>query len=98
MTASTATLSVRSDGTAEVDANLRLSGRSYILCCTYADRPPILSVRDARVDVSITVPDAETVTPEDLAAARRLADAVTRYVTELEHRATAVPVDRASAA
>jgi hypothetical protein len=98
MTASTATISVRSDGTTGVDASLRLTGRSYILCCTYADRSPILSVSDAQVSVSVSAPDAETVTPEDLATARRLADAVTRYITELEHRAGRVPVDQASAA
>jgi hypothetical protein len=98
MTASTATLSIRSDGTTEVDASLRLTGSTYILCCTYDNRPPILSVRDAPVDVTITVPDADAVTADDLAAARRLADAMTRYVTELESHAARHAVDRASAA
>jgi hypothetical protein len=88
MTRSTASVSFRPDGTGDVDASLRLTGNSLIMCCTYDDRPPILSVKDGHVSVSVAVPDPEAVTADDLATARQLADAVTRYVTELEqHRA-----------
>jgi hypothetical protein len=79
----------RSDGVAGVDASLRLSGGSHIMCCTYADRPPILAVDDRHVSVSVTVPDSGQVTAEDLATARRLADAVAAYIAELETRMAA---------
>ena len=98
MTQSTGSIAFRPDGTGEVDASLRLTGSSYILCCTYDDRPPILAVRDARVSVSVSVPDADAVTPDDLATARRLADAVTRYVAELERHVPAVPAEQDAAA
>jgi hypothetical protein len=98
MTQSTGSVSFRADGTGQVDACLRLTGNSYVLCCTYDDRPPILSVSDARVSVTVSVPDADTVTPDDLATARRLADAVTRYVTELERHVPALPAEHDAAA
>jgi hypothetical protein len=72
------------DGAAEVDASLHLSGTSFIHCCTYPDDPPILSVKDAHVSVSVTVPDRHQVTPADLDIARRLGAAVAAYITELE--------------
>jgi hypothetical protein len=59
------------------------------MCCTYDDQPPILSVRDRHVSVTVTVPGTGRVTPEDLETARRLADAVARYIAELETRMTA---------
>jgi hypothetical protein len=74
------------DGPAGVDASLHLSGSSFIYCHTYPDCPPILSVRDRHVSVRVTVPDSARVTPEDLDIARRLADAVTAYIAELETR------------
>jgi hypothetical protein len=74
------------DGPAGVDASLHLSGSSFIYCHTYPDGPPILSVRDRHVSVRVTVPDSARVTPEDLDIARRLADAVTAYIAELETR------------
>ena len=49
MTASTAYVQFRSGGVASVDASLRLTGCSYIQCCTYPDRPAILSVDDGHV-------------------------------------------------
>jgi hypothetical protein len=98
MIPSTGTVKLWPDGRANVDASLRLTGDSHIQCCTYEDRPPILSITDAHVSVTISMPDPEAVTSGDLAAARRLADAVTRYITELEHRAAAMAVVRASAA
>jgi hypothetical protein len=70
----------------EVDASLHLTGNSSIECHTYDDRPAILSVRDAHVSVSVTVPDSGTVTAEDIETARRLADAVARYIADLERR------------
>jgi hypothetical protein len=78
-----------SDGPAGVDASLRISGGSYIYCHTYPDDPPILSVHDRHVSVSVTVPDRHKITPEDLATARRLAAAVAAYIAELETRMAA---------
>ncbi len=86
MSDSTAYVNFRSGGVASVDASLRLTGRSHIQCCTYPDRPAILSVDDGHVTVSVTVPDCGQVTAGDLATARRLAVAVTQYVTDLEQR------------
>ena len=77
------------DGPAGVDASLRISGGSHIYCHTYPDDPPILSVHDRHVSVSVTVPDRHKITPEDLDTARRLAAAVTAYIAELETRMAA---------
>jgi len=85
MTASTAHLTIRGEGVAGVDATIRLTPGSHILCCVYDDRPPILSLDDGPVHVSVTVPDPGHVTAADLAAARDLAAVVTRYLTDLEH-------------
>ncbi len=74
------------NGPTEVDASLRVSDRTYIYCHTYPDDPPILSVRDRHVSVSVTVPDRHKVTSEDLDTARRLAGAVAAYIAELETR------------
>jgi hypothetical protein len=72
-----------------VDASLRISGGSHIYCHTYPDDPPILSVHDHHVSVSVTVPDRHKITPEDLDSAGRLAAAVTAYIAELEARMAA---------
>jgi hypothetical protein len=74
------------DGPVGVDAGLHLSASSFVCCHTYPDNPPILSVRDRHVSVRVTVPDSDRVTPEDLDTARRLAEAVAAYISELEHR------------
>jgi hypothetical protein len=88
-----------SDGPAGVDASLRISGSSYIYCHTYPDDPPILSVHDHHVSVSVTVPDRHKITPEDLDTARRLAAAVAAYIAELETRmATQDPAAEGEAA
>jgi hypothetical protein len=88
-----------SDGPAVVDASLRISGGSYIYCHTYPDDPPILSVHDHHVSVSVTVPDRHKITPEDLDTARRLAAAVAAYIAELETRmATQDPAAEGEAA
>ena len=83
---STAYLRFRPDGPGEVDASLHLTGSSHIQCCLYADRPVILSVTDAHVSVSVSVPDPEAVTAADVETARRLADALSRYIADLERR------------
>jgi hypothetical protein len=77
------------DGPSAVDASLRISGGSYIYCHTYPDDPPILSVHDQHVSVSVTVPDRHKITPGDLDTARKLAAAVAAYITELENRMAA---------
>jgi hypothetical protein len=77
------------DRAAEVDASLHLSDRSFIHCCTYPDEPPILSVKDRHMSVTVTVPDRHHVTPGDLDTARRLAAAVAAYIAGLERCMTA---------
>jgi hypothetical protein len=89
MLASDACIRFRSDGSAGVDASLRISGGSYICCHTYPDDAPILSVQDRHVLVSVSVPDRHKITPGDLDTARRLADAVAAYIAELETRMAA---------
>ena len=84
-----ADLKFRPDGVAAVDATLRLSGRSYLYCHGYEDSAPIVSLTDAHVSVSLTVPDPDQVTPEDVDVARSLAAVVARYLTELETRIAA---------
>jgi hypothetical protein len=76
-------------GAAQVDASLRISGGSFIYCHTYPAEPPILSVKDRHVSVTVTVPDHDTITPGDLDTARRLAAAVAAYIAELETRMAA---------
>ena len=89
MTATSASVQFATGGVVEVQSSLRLTGDSYVNCFTYDDQAPILSVSDAHVTVSITVPDTSQVTADDLTWARLLAKAVTRYVTELEQFAVA---------
>ena len=89
MTTSDAYIRFSPDGPAEVDASLRVSDRTYIYCHTYPAEPPILSVRDRHVSVTVTVPDRDTVTPGDLDTARKLAAAVAAYIAELEARMAA---------
>ena len=89
MLTSDACVRFRSDGSAGVDASLRVSDRTFIHCCTYPDDAPALSVHDQHVSVSVSVPDRHKVTPGDLDTARRLADAVAAYIAELERQLTA---------
>jgi hypothetical protein len=86
---SDACIRFRSDGSAGVDASLRVSDHTFIHCCTYPADAPILAVHDWHVSVSISVPDRQKVTPADLDTARRLADAVAAYIAELERQLTA---------
>jgi hypothetical protein len=88
MLTSDACIRFRSDGSAGVDASLRVSDRTFIHCCTYPADAPALAVRDQHVSVSISVRDRQKVTPADLDTARRLADAVAAYIAELERQLT----------
>jgi hypothetical protein len=89
MIPSTAYVNYRPDGPAQVEVSLRLTGRSRIQCSTYEDRPAILSVDDAHVSVSVTVPDSATVTVDDLDVAVRLAEALADYIADLRARMAA---------
>jgi hypothetical protein len=83
------------DGPVTVKSYVRLTASTHIQCCTYDDAAPILSIRDGRVDITITNPGRGEVTEDDVAFGRLLADAVTRYAAELEQLAAR---DRAVAA
>ena len=74
------------DGVTGVESFIRLTGHTYIHCCLYDDNAPILTVRDAHVDISITVPGGDEVTEADVRSGRLLAEAVGQYVAELERR------------
>lgn len=87
MTATSVTVRFGAGGAAVMDSSVRLSGSTYIRCCTYDDTPPILVIEEAPVDISITVPDRKRVTGEDVKLGHRLAEAVARYVAELERLA-----------
>jgi len=76
-------------GGIRVDAALRLTGDSWIACHIYTDNPPILSFEDEHVSVSISPADPKHVTAEDVAQAHRLADALGRYIAELDKHVTA---------
>ena len=89
MTATSASVRFSASGMTGVDAFVRLTGQSYISCCVYDDIAPILAVKDAHVDISITVPGRDQVTDDDLTMARLLADAAGRYAAELEKFAKA---------
>jgi hypothetical protein len=84
MTATSASVRFSASGVTGVDAFVRLTGHSFIHCCVYDDIAPILSVRDAHVDISITVPGRDQVTDDDLTMARLLAEAASQYAAELE--------------
>jgi hypothetical protein len=85
----TATSEVRfsADGTAKVQSYVRLTGSTYIRCCTYDDHAPILTIHDGPAEITITNPGQGEVTEEDVRFGRLLADAVTRYAAELEKHA-----------
>ena len=85
----TATASVRfgADGKAEVQSYVRLTASTHIQCSTYPDAAPILTIHDGQADIAITNPGRGEVTEDDVTFGRALAEAVTRYATELEHLA-----------
>jgi len=84
-----AELRFRPDGVAGVHAALRLTGRSHLACHAYEDTAPIVSLTDAHVSISLTVPDPDQVSPADVDMARALAAVVARYITVLEDRIAA---------
>ena len=92
-----ATAEVRfgADGTAKVQSYVRLTASTYIRCCTYDDAAPILTIQDGPADITITNPGQGEVTEDDLRSGRQLAQAVNRYLAELEKLAarTRVPAD-----
>jgi hypothetical protein len=89
MTATSASVQFATGGVVEVQSSLRLTGDTYVNCYTYDDHAPILSIDDAHVTVSITVPDTSHVTADDVTWARLLAKAVNQYLAELEQLAAA---------
>jgi hypothetical protein len=84
MTATSASVRFSASGVTGVDAFVRLTGHSCIGCCVYDDIAPILAIKDAHVDISITVPGRDQVTENDLTMARLLAEAAGQYAAELE--------------
>ena len=93
MTATSASVRFGPDGVTGVQSFVRLTGRTFIHCCIYDDIAPILTVRDAHVDISITVPGGDEVTGDDVRFGRLLAEAVGQYVAELERRMSAGRAD-----
>ena len=85
----TATSEVRfgADGAVKVQSYIRLTGSTWIRCCTYDDAAPILTIRDGAADITITNPGRGEVTEDDLRFGRLLAEAVNRYAAELEKHA-----------
>jgi hypothetical protein len=71
------------DGLPGVDTSLRLAPAARIQFCPYDDEPPIVSLADGAVAVTITVPDRQHVTQNDVHTARRLAMAASNYAKEL---------------
>jgi hypothetical protein len=84
-----ATIRLSPKGPIRVGAELRLSGDSFIACHIYTDHPPILQAEDEHVSVSISPRDPRHVTADDVAQAHRLADALARYIAELDKHVTA---------
>jgi hypothetical protein len=82
----TATSEIRfgPDGAARVQSYVHLTASTYIRCCTYDDAAPILTIMDGPADITITNPGRGEVTEQDVTFGRELAEAVTRYATELE--------------
>ena len=71
----------------EVDARLHLTDSTRMNCYLYSPSAPILAIGDAHVKVTLTVPESDKVTEKDVTVARELAEAVARYVAELERLA-----------
>jgi len=82
----TATSEVRfsADGAAKVQSYVRLTGSTWIRCCTYPDAAPILTISDGPAEVVITNPGRGEVTEDDVRFGRQLAQAVNLYLAELE--------------
>ena len=86
MTATVTSASIRfgEGGTANVQCYVRLTASTCIRCCTYDDAAPILTIQDGPADITVTNPGKGEVTQEDVTFGRLLAQAVNRYVDELE--------------
>jgi hypothetical protein len=86
----TATSEVRfgADGAAKVQSYVRLTGSTWIRCCTYDDAAPILTINDGPAEITITNPGRGEVTEEDVRLGRLLAEAVTLFAAELEKHVT----------
>jgi hypothetical protein len=86
MTATATSASIRfgEGGTAQVQCYVRLTASTNIRCCTYEDAAPILTLQDGPADITITNPGRGEVTGQDVTFGRLLAQAVNRYVAELE--------------
>ena len=84
MTATSASVRFSADGAATVQSYVRLTGSTYVRCCTYEDAAPILVIQDGAADITITNPGKGDVTEEDVRFGRLLAEAVNRYAAELE--------------
>jgi hypothetical protein len=85
----TATSEIRfsADGAAKVQSYVRLTGSTWIRCCTYDDHAPILTIQDGPAEITITNPGKGEVTEEDVRLGHMLAEAVARYAAELERLA-----------
>ena len=99
----TATSEVRfgADGAAKVHSYVRLTGSTWVRCCTYPDEAPILTIQDGPADITITNPGRGEVSEDDVRFGRVLAEAVARYAAELEKfaakdQATAADPDESS--
>ena len=89
----TTTASVRfsENGTATVQSYIRLTGSTWIRCCTYDDTAPILTINDGPAEITITNPGRGEVTEDDVRFGRLLAEAVARYAAELDRLAATDP-------
>ena len=85
----TTTASVRfgETGTAKVQSYVRLTGSTWIRCCTYEDAAPILTIQDGPAEITITNVAHGEVTEDDVKLGRLLAEAANRYAAELERLA-----------
>ena len=66
MTATSASVRFSADGAATVQSYVRLTGSTFIRCCTYDDAAPILTIQDGPADITITNPGRGEVTEDDV--------------------------------
>ena len=97
MTATSASVRLGVNGVTGVESVVRLTGRTFIHCCSYDDTAPILTVKDVHVDMSISVPGRDEVTADDVTVGRLVAGAVGQYVAALERRVSPGREDVAAA-
>jgi hypothetical protein len=71
------------DGRSRVDASLRPPPGSHIAFYPYGDEPPIVLISDDHLSVTITVPDRQHITQDDVHTARVLAMSFSNYAKEL---------------